>query len=438
MSTPDRRVFLKARLEASFLPLVLAFAEESVKALGFGHLEADRIRLATEELFLYLCDTAPADSDLEIEVKSGIYYVKARFLFPSVQFDPHALNLTAHATPDDEDVKNLGLLIASRSVDYFYIQHDRREGLGFTLVKEKTYPEVPADPLFPGTPTALDNIVLAMSDSALTKSFVKNAAGKYEDTLFPAPCRHPAKMADMITSGDYRLVVATGKGRQALEIGGGLLWRNVGKSMIEFLGPYVFDTKQGEAIAVGLIDYFLGEVAKSRATFVMGRHATESLPRDYFELLGTVSYTIPEKGLRESPFFYRQLHEDPGSQVWAHPDLAPFLRERYRRLLLPREVLPLEWEGERRHPHSAFTVRFDRTRGIARLRPVWDGADAVRILADHKEVLSGEGFGNLFFEMDLGQPWQGLLTPALLENRFEPVIVLPGAGQGDVVLFQCR
>lgn len=437
MPAPDRKVFLKTRLEEPFLPLVLTFAEESVKALGFGQVEADRLRLAAEEVFLYLCDTAPAGEDLEIEILDHVYYVKVRFLFPSMQFDPYALNLTARITPDDEDMKNLGLLIASRSVDHFYIQQGRKGGLVLTLVKEKCYPEVSPDPQSPTTPN-IDDVAFITPDSALTKSFVKSADKKYGSTSFPASCRQPAKVVDMVASGDYRLVVAAGTGRQALEIGGGLLWRNVGKGMIEFFGPYVFDVKQGNKVTLGLVERFLGEVAKSRAFFVVGRYTTESLPLDYFELLGTISHTSPDKGMRESPFFYRQLHEDPGCQVWAHPDLAPFLREHYRRLLLPREVLPLKWEGEKRDAHSAFTVRFDRTQKSARLRPVWDGEDAARNLSDHKGVLSEEGFDNIFFEMDLGQSWQGFLTPALLENGFEPVLVLPGAGEGDIVLFQCR
>jgi hypothetical protein len=438
MSTSDRKVVLKTRLDEPFLPLVLTFAEESVKAFGFGQTEADRIRLAAEEVFLYLCDTTPAGEDLEIEILSGIYYVKVRFLFPSMQFDPYALNLTARITPDDADMKNLGLLIASRSVDHFYIQQGRKEGMAFTLVKEKCYPEAPLTPQFHKAPVALGDFTFITPDSALIKSFAKNAGARYDEASFPAPCRQPARVADMVASGDYRLVLATGTGRQALEVGGGILWRNVGKGMIEFFGPYVFDAGQDSEIAQGLVDRFLGEVARSRATFVVGRYTTPSLPRDYFELLGTIGYVLPEKGMRECPFFYRQLHEDLGCQVWAHPDLEPFLREHYGRLLLPREVLTLDWEGEKRDAHSAFTVRFDRTQKSVRLRPVWDGADAARNLADHKEVLLKEGFDNVFFEMDLGQPWQGLLTPALRENGFEPVLVLPSAGEGDIVLFQCR
>lgn len=438
MSTSDRKVILKTRLDEPFLPLVLTFAEESVKAFGFGQIEANSIRLAAEEVFLYLCDTAPKGEVLEIEIVSGIYYVKVRFLFPSMQFDSYALNLTARITPDDEDMKNLGLLIASRSVDHFYVQQDRREGMELTLVKEKRYPEAPLDHRLHEAPAYLGDIAFITPDSALIKSFVHSVVRKYDETSFPARYRQPAKVADMVASGDYRLVLATGTGTQALEVLGGLLWRNVGKGMIEFFGPYVFDTGRDNEIAPGLVDRFLGEVARSRATFVVGRYTTQSLPRDYFELLGTISYVLPEEGMREHPFFYRQLNEDLGCQVWAHPDLAPFLREHYGRLLLPREILPLDWEGEKRDAHSAFTVRFDRTQKSARLRPVWDGADAARNLADHKEVLFKEGFDNVFFEIDLGQPWQGLLTPALRENGFEPVLVLPSAGHGDVVLFQCR
>jgi hypothetical protein len=116
----------------------------------------------------------------------------------------------------------------------------------------------------------------------------------------------------------------------------------------------------------------------------------------------------------------------------------PFLHARYDGLVLPREILTSIWEGERRDTHSALTVRFDRPAQIVRLRPAWDGEDAARNIADHVRVLTDEGFANIFFEMDLGRPWQCLMTPALLERGFAPALLLPNAGEGDVVVFQLR
>jgi hypothetical protein len=435
MNVSGRKVSLRTGLDEAFLALVLSFAEESVKAFGFSRVEADRIRLASEEVFLYLCGITRTSQPFEIEVSSGIYYVKARFLFDAAAFDPYALNLTARVMPDGQGLEDLGLLIASRSVDHFYIQHNLREGLGFVLVKEKVYEDA-AETVFPDAPPALDNFTFVSPDSVMIKRFARNVCRSYDETFFPSRYRCPAKVVDMAASGDYHAIVATGSGRQSREIGGGILWRAVGKGMIEFFGPYIFDTVHGKEVAAGLTDHLLGQVAKTNATFAATSYGTPDLPPDYFELLNEIEYRLPGGGIRLCPFFYRQLHEDMGCQVFSHPDLIPFLRAQHDRLVLPREILPITWEGERRDAHSAFIVHFDRPQQTVRLRPLWDGEDAVRNVADHVTVLTNEGFANIFFEMDLGQPWQSLLAPALLKNGFAPVLLLPDAGQGDIVVFQ--
>ncbi len=446
MSLSDRGISLKTPLDEAFLPVALSFAEKSVRAFGFGAVEADRIRLASEEIFLYLCQIAKG-RPCEIEVANGTYYVKARFLFDAVAFDPYALNFTARVAPDEQGLKSLGLLIASRSVDQFYIQHGLNEGIGFVLIKEKNYPDAaeaaPAD-----TPVALEGFTITTPDNATVKRFARMACTGYDETYFPSRYRYPAKVADMAASGDYHVLVATGRGRAAApagsagrvgqEIGGGLLWRPVGRGMIELFGPYIFDTKRKKETAAGLADHFLGQVAKTNATFVVTSYATPDLPAGYFETLGDIKFRLPGGGVRQCPFFYRQLHEDMGSQVWSHPDLVPFLRTRYDHLVLPREILTSTWEGERRNAHSALTVRFDRPVRTARLRPAWDGEDAARNIGDHVTVLTDEGFANIFFELDLGQSWQCLMTPALLENGFAPVLLLPDAGEGDIVVLQLR
>jgi hypothetical protein len=446
MSLSGRGISLKTLLDEAFLPVALSFTEKSVRAFGFGAAEADRIRLASEEIFLYLCQIAK-DRPCEIEVSNGVYCVKARFLFDAVAFDPYALNFTARITPDEQGFKSLGLLIASRSVDQFYIQHGLNEGIGFVLIKEKNYTDV-ADEAPADTPVALEDFTISTPDNATIKRFVRKVCNGYEEIYFPSRYRYPAKVADMAASGDYHLLVATGRGRVAApaggawragqEIGGGLLWRRVGRGMIEFFGPYIFDTMQKKEIAAGLADHFLGQVAKTNATFAATSYATSDLPAGYFETLGDIEFRLPGKGVRQCPFFYRQLHEDMGSQVWSHPDLVPFLRSRYDHLVLPREILTSKWEGERRNAHSVLTVRFDRPASTARLRPAWDGEDAAQNIVDHVTVLTNEGFANIFFDLDLGQSWQCFMTQVLLENGFAPALLLPDAGEGDIVVFQLR
>jgi hypothetical protein len=47
-----------------------------------------------------------------------------------------------------------------------------------------------------------------------------------------------------------------------------------------------------------------------------------------------------------------------------------------------------------------------------------------------------EGITNILFEMDLGKSWQCHFTQPLLETGFEPRLVLPYAGRGDLIVFQ--
>jgi hypothetical protein len=64
--------------------------------------------------------------------------------------------------------------------------------------------------------------------------------------------------------------------------------------------------------------------------------------------------------------------------------------------------------------------------------------DATENLARHVKVLKAENILNIFFEIDLAHAWQANLTQALLENHFQPRLILPYAGEADVVVFQYR
>jgi len=55
---------------------------------------------------------------------------------------------------------------------------------------------------------------------------------------------------------------------------------------------------------------------------------------------------------------------------------------------------------------------------------------------DHLALFHSESMGNIFFEMDLGQPWQALFARGLLTQGFRPGLILPYAGEGDIVVFQ--
>jgi len=70
------------------------------------------------------------------------------------------------------------------------------------------------------------------------------------------------------------------------------------------------------------------------------------------------------------------------------------------------------------------------------LLPMRPGKDMEENLRNHLRLLWNEGWRNIFFEMDLAKSWQVEFTPALFKNNFHPCLLLPYAGEGDLVLFQ--
>jgi hypothetical protein len=89
--------------------------------------------------------------------------------------------------------------------------------------------------------------------------------------------------------------------------------------------------EQPEA-AEALAEAFLGRIARSGVIGVVNRFATTDLPAEHFERLGALHYG---HGGPERAAFFRLLGEDDGCAVWSHPDLEPFLKETYRRLVFP-------------------------------------------------------------------------------------------------------
>lgn len=425
---------LSLDLNDAFMALVLDFGKGCARAFGLTEGDAARVRLACEEVFGYLCHAGKGGSEVTLEAKNTVYEMEIRFAFKGRFFDPYAFNLTATVRPEEGHTDNLGLLIASRSVDRFSIRHDGTSGVTLVLTKEKTYPPWQADESKKALP--LKEPVIRKPDSEAVKRFVRSGAAYYDALSFPPFFRSPARMLDMISQGDYHALVTTGTGTQGGEVGGGIIWRPVGKAMVEFYGPYVFNQPQHPDLAQALVDGFLGAIAKTNASGTFGRYTTADLPHGYFEPLGAISYCLDTGARQSSRFHYRQLKEDEGSHVWAHPQLKPFLIKAYHRLFLPRGIMDASFDGETQNPHSVLSVEFDRLRGSVTIRPVWDGADGTQNIAGHVGILKGEAVENIFFELDLGSPWQAKLAPALFKNGFMPELVLPYAGQADVVIFQ--
>jgi len=199
----------------------------------------------------------------------------------------------------------------------------------------------------------------------------------------------------------------------------------------------LFDQPSESGMARALVDHCLSATARTRAIGLINRHPTAELPTEYFEPLGSLMLTVDGDTIEMTTYF-RHLEEDLGSTIWAHPLLEDFLKKEYRKLFFAREIKPIRDEGESGSPFSVLSADFDRAAGRVTLYPIWWGKDSQETLAAYVETLLNEGLPSMFFEMDLGASWQCHFTPALLEKGFEPRLVIPHAGKGDVVVFQYK
>jgi hypothetical protein len=267
------------------------------------------------------------------------------------------------------------------------------------------------------------------------KYFMRQVVAYYPRSLYPVDFRFPGKMADMVTLGRHHILVATDGGA---DVAGGIVWHTAGARMIEAFGPYLFDQPAEHGMAEALVNGFLMEVGKTNALCVTNTCATAELPEGYFELLGSIDRVGPDGQKQPLPVYYRQLKEDPGLSVWTHPYLEPFLRREYDRLFLAREIRLTADAGESRPAHALFSIRADRVHGFVVLRLIWDGADAEIRLDEHVKSLKEEGFAEIYFEADLAFPWETRLAPVFARIGFEPRLVVPHAGIGDIVSFQYR
>lgn len=425
-----KEVTLTLEADLAFLPLATAFAEKASPPLGLGDPETLALTLATEEIFAYLCKTAAAGNPVHMSCQGRGYYVQEDFVFQARDFTMRAFNLTCSVVDDPACLDETGLLIASRMVDRLKMSQ-RDENLRLTLIKERSYPELPALPLLPARP--LERTSVRAPDEEELKVFLRMLKAHYSSSSVPKDFLFPGKVVDMVQSGEYAAALAFD---EAGRIGGGLLWWLEGFRVVEFFGPYVFGQPQDSEVPQLLVDFLISSVARTPAIALFNRYPTPELPQDYFEPLGRLLFQLPDSGSVELHPCYRLLEEDSGLTLWTHEAITPFLEREFQRLFFARELRPARHEGEASSPYAVLSADLDRRQGRAILHPIWWGNDAPRVIEAHVDTLLKDGFPNIWFEMDLGRPWHCHFAPALLSAGFEPTLVLPYAGRADLVIFQ--
>ncbi|WP_284151591.1 ATP-binding protein [Desulfofustis limnaeus] len=421
----ERMLSLRIPAEAAFIPTAMTFADTAARGLGLDDRSARTLMLATEEVAAYLCRIGLHGHAIAIECIGGGYFIEIRITLPVSHLQLRAFNLTARLDLNDEtDLDQMGLLLASRMTDRFHITRSEAGHLILHLIKEYSYPEI-ADDQLEEIPATGDQFRVEVADPARIKWLARSVVRHYPSTHYPPSFRYPGKITDMVAAGACQVLVAVGPGGELL---GGLAWQWIGDKTVELFGVYLLHHRHRPEIAGELLETCLNSIARTSALALLCRNPTEAVPDGYLEAL-----TAPDV---QPTALFRLLYEETGAVVWSHPELVDFLRKEYRRLFLPRDIQTVTDDGETREPHSVLSCEIDRHRRAATLRPLLPGTDCRDNLAEHLSLFAREQLQSIYLELDLGHAWQAVFVPAALQLGFVPRLILPHAGQADLVVFE--
>lgn len=429
--TRNRPLRLRLDARSPLLPVVTQFVETAAQVFGLGREESLKLALATEEIFITLCNAVCPGNTLEIDCLDGLSYTRVVFHFSASDLNLRGLNIASAAAADREcDLEEMGLMIASRSVDRLHLTVEKGNRVSLAVTKEKAYPRIAGTIPLPEAPEAL---ILETPDPEGVKRFALLAGQVYAEKDRPSFFDYPGKVADMVAGGEFHCLVAMNPKR---EIVGGVLFGERSERIIHSFGPYLFHGGDGRETGEALLEACLGRIARSKALGLLSVSGLPPALEGQFEPLGSLSYHVEGKAPVPRPFFFRHLHEDPGCEAWSGGELTAWLESQYGRLVLAREIRTVRAMGETRTGASLLAAELARERAEAVLRPLLPGADLAANVERHIRFLMGDGFLNLFFELDLGVPWQSELIPVLMGHGFKPEVLLPFAGLADLVIFQ--
>ncbi|MEN6620306.1 MAG: hypothetical protein ABFD50_01990 [Smithella sp.] len=426
-----RTLTLGIAARTEYIQVVTQFVESTAAVFGMKKEELLKLNLATEEIFLYLCNFVCSGKALEVQCYNGFYYTSVLFRFSAVELNLSGLNIASKITPDREpDLDTMGLLIASRSVDHFNIVVEKNNQVSLTVTKEKAYPEF--SEIIP-VPQSAEKIFIETPDAERLKYLAALVSQLYDPARRPAFFSYPGKLVDMVASGDYNAIVALNSKKEVI---GGILYCFRTEKNVQCFGPYYFCGEQEKVICETLLADCLSKIARTKALGLLSLSGLPESMHNNFEILGSLRYNEDGKAPVDEFSFYRLLHEDPGFEVWSSDNLKEYLSGEYNRLALAREIRTIRDMGETRSGSSLFSADVDRNRNSVSLRPLLPGNDYSSNIDRHVHFLRDDGFLNIHFELDLGIPWHAELIPILINHNFKPTIILPFAGKSDNVIFE--
>lgn len=410
-----------------FLPLAMEFVDRGARGFGYGDRETGGLVLAMEELFSFYSRRAAADSCAELELHDQGYRLLLTLSFSAANPDLRAFNLTWRVSHDSEEsLEMLGPMLAARSVSSLRLEFGANERVTIRLTRDRDYATAGAVPLPPPDLAGTVRPVTPSSDDLRHFAAMVSASAP---RFVPPFLARPGMAADMLEAGHLNALVALG----GAWIAGGLLWRELTDGCTELYGPYLFTPDRDDRILTMLMDEAIGRISHSRSRGLLRRQGPLPDHERFFDFLGDLETTGSGGETSQCSYYYRQLREESGGVVYCGPRLASFLTEQYDRLCLPRQIR--EGGSLRLRDASVLAVELDCPRSLAIIRPLCAGRDMSDNLRAHLELLKQEGIRNFIVELNTGRGEETAFADPLEEAGFIPRLLVPDAGQGDLVIY---
>jgi hypothetical protein len=241
----------------------------------------------------------------------------------------------------------------------------------------------------------------------------------------------PGMAADMLAAGHLNAILVT----SGDWIMGGLLWRPLTDSCLELYGPYLFSDDPDDRMLTLLLDEAVGRISRTNCRGFVRRQGTLAGHERFFDFLGELELSGISGAAAHSTYYYRQLKEESSGVVYCNGSLATFLGDQYDRLCLPRQVREMVVDHSRLRDASVLAVELEYARSLAIIRPLCAGKDMAANLTAHLDLLRGEGINNFLVEINTGRSEDSAFAAALEETGFVPRLLIPDAGQGDLVIY---
>lgn len=428
-TTRQKSATVRIPFTPPFLPLAMEFVDKGARGFGYNDHETAGLVLAIEELFSFYVGRAAGDSSLDLELEDQGYRLALALSFRASNPDMRAFNLTWRVSHDSEEsLEMLGPMLAARSVSSLRIEFGADERVRLSMTRDRDYAPAATVPLPPAV--AVNRVRLGEPSRDDLRHFAAMAVAS-GSPFIPRFLARPGMAADMFSASDLHAVLALAGDW----IAGGVVWRQLTENCIELYGPYLFGDDRNDGTLGLLLDDAIARISRSRSRGVLRRQGALAGYERFFDFLGDLEMTGIDGEAAHATYYYRQLREESGGVVYCSGKLADFLAEEYDRLCLPRQVRTLDRDTVRLREASVLAVELEFPRSLAVLRPLCAGRDMADNLAAHLDLLRSEGIENYIVELNTGRNEDTVFADALDATGFVPALLIPDAGQGDLVVY---